>query len=360
MDSEVSENNPIPHHLKPVSLDAATFIEGCRIERSALINSFHQQSLSPPPSPHFAMITQQRIDNFQGTLPEYVTYLENKVKQLTRVHSPPSPESDTVFIQCDSEIFARPTKKARKPKPRWQVEMDGMLCDIPKAKEWSSKRAAVGLSSWIEILDAFDIIIDGAMRSAAPVAVESDRSIVRFEPADAFMRLLNRYANAVAVLDIRKRFTKQIVHFCQLVFVSLCCVLVYNGMDTSLVDDVMKIWIGPSDPKNLDVLRRGGRWANRMISALAKKGLCYRASEAFVLCGCYAAEEHNARANVDGTGGRSIAQYGRFVDAGERGFEYFCALLSVDGNDSSEPEPHAFLPFWIPYFIKTIVGDIYR
>lgn len=244
----------------------------------------HQQTLSHPLSPHFAMNTQQRIDNFQGTVSEYVAYLENKVKQLTRVNSPPSPESDTIFRYHDSDALARPAKKPRKSRPRWKNEMDKMLHDIPNAGDWSSKRETVGLSSWTDILGAFDMIIDVTMTPATPIAAVADRSIVIFEPVNAIIQLLGRYASGVAALEIQQRFTTQVVHFCKLVFVSLCYVLVQKGMETDVVDNVMRVCISKSDAKHLDVLREGAHWVNRMISALMVKGLRHRASEVFVLC----------------------------------------------------------------------------
>ena len=118
-----------------------------------------------------------------------------------RIYSLPSPGSDTVFIQCDSETFGWPIERPRKSKPRWQSEMDQMLCDISDAEESSSKWTMVRPLSWIEILDVFDIVIGGSMPPATHDAITADHSIVPFEPAHAIMRLLDRYASAVVVLE---------------------------------------------------------------------------------------------------------------------------------------------------------------
>lgn len=241
------------------------------------------------------MHKQQRIDNFQGTVDDYIAYLETKVKKLSGCRSPPfSPSdvrddeihnSDSVastpqlkFIPHDSN--APPAKRQRKSKPRWQIEMDNMLCNIPSATDWPSKRSIVGLSSLTGVTNAFDMIIGGITPSTKPITTDPDCSLVQFQS----LQLLNSYATTIAALEIEKTFTTQIFHFCKLVFVSLCEVLVYYGVKIKLVDDVMKICISQSDPGNLVVLRRGARWVNRMISALVTKGLGHLASETFVLC----------------------------------------------------------------------------
>ncbi|CAG8980093.1 hypothetical protein HYALB_00012559 [Hymenoscyphus albidus] len=305
------------------------------------------------------MATEQRIDNFQGTLSEYVVYLETKVKQLTTVYSPPSsPQSDVCdegidnsdagpstrrieFIPYEPDTLPQSAKRRRKSKPRWQKEMDNMLRDIPSAEDWSSKRRAVGLSSLPEILVAFDAIIKNVIPSIEPTSTESDCVPARFGPADAALQITNSYANGVAAMEIGRNFTTNIVNFCTLVFVSLCHVLVYHGIEKRRIDIVMQACVSQSDPKNLDVLRRGSGWVNRMISTLVAGGLRHLGTEIFVLCG------------------RTVAQYGRFADAGEEGSSYFLREISKRAHQSSEFEVHASLPFSIPFFIKTILGEIY-
>ncbi|KAH6664051.1 hypothetical protein B0J14DRAFT_661639 [Halenospora varia] len=291
-----------------------------------------------------------------GTNPEYIIYLETKVKQLTQACSPPS--SPTLVVgdepiynppECapipglrflpyepDSLRFvnefgtpprsanrpdslSRLSKRRRKSTARWQNEMDDMLCNILSAKDWPSKRECIGLSSETKLFLAFDTIIGGAIQPTKPAAAESN-SLVRFELGDHAIRLVSSYANSVAALNTEKLFTTQIVNFCNLIFVSQCCVLVHYSVKKSRVNDLIKICISQSDPKNLNFLRRGARWANRAIFALADDSLGYLASEVFVLCG------------------RTVAQYGRFADAGDNGFCHFRKSVSTSGYDDPELE----------------------
>jgi len=285
------------------------------------------------------MTIRTRIDNFQGSDSEYIIYLERKVTQLTRPHSPPSsPQADVGdklrFVPFEPGTLATCGKTTPN---RWQNEMDKMLGSFPGDGDWSSKRESTGLSTESKLLLAFDIITGISMPSVKPTTVGSN--LLAPAELDTAFRLVGGYAKSVAAMNTEKVFTTQIVNFCNVIFVSQCCVLLHQGVEASRVDDLMKICISKSDPKNLGVLRRGAIWVNRMIRVLAGDGLGQRASEAFVLCG------------------ETVAQYGRFADAGENGFSYF--RKSVQARGFNESNAHTFLPFWIPFFIKTILGDVY-
>ena len=230
------------------------------------------------------MTIRTRIDNFQGSDSEYIIYLERKVTQLTRPHSPPSsPQADVGdklrFVPFEPGTLATCGKTTPN---RWQNEMDKMLGSFPGDGDWSSKRESTGLSTESKLLLAFDIITGISMPSVKPTTVGSN--LLAPAELDTAFRLVGGYAKSVAAMNTEKVFTTQIVNFCNVIFMSQCCDLLYQGVEASRVDDLMKICISKSDPKNLGVLRRGAIWVNRMIRVLAGDGLGQRASEAFVLC----------------------------------------------------------------------------
>lgn len=55
-----------------------------------------------------------------------------------------------------------------------------------------------------------------------------------------------------------------------------------------------------------------------------------------------------------------MSAYGRFADAGKVGFSYFVNRVSAFGIKAPKAEIQASLPFLVPFFIKNIVGGIYR
>jgi hypothetical protein len=95
-----------------------------------------------------------------------------------------------------------------------------------------------------------------------------------------------------------------------------------------------------------------------MMSTLAADGYSHLAYELFVLCESEeATRPHLLSQNLTWIGGRSMAHYGRFNAEGEIGFERFRTGVQVC---KPGPELQAPLPFFVPYILKTIVGDIYR
>jgi hypothetical protein len=132
-----------------------------------------------------------------------------------------------------------------------------MLKDISDTKDWSLKRASVGLLSSTDLLSAFDMIIHNTVSPPKPALTNTDVdfSLVCSEPDNAALRLLSSYAKVTAILKIGKAFMAQIVDFRVLVFVSICCVLLHHGVTKGLIDQVMRQSISNSGDKNLDRLR---------------------------------------------------------------------------------------------------------
>ncbi|CZT13617.1 uncharacterized protein RAG0_17119 [Rhynchosporium agropyri] len=305
------------------------------------------------------MGSRKRINNFCGTDAEYIEYLESKVCQLSAIESPPSPARSVVredainncdsgkhptttlaFIEYDPHTDGidrpsqSPASKRQRTQPRWEREMDEMLRDFPDTRNWASKRKEVGLTSADSILRAFDILIHGKESQTEAALIEANFSMFS---ADRVLQLLNNFAVGTAALQIDQTFTTQIYHFRVFVFVSLCCVALHQCVDTNLVEEVMAKCVSASSAKNLSKLRSGALWVNKMMSRLAARGLDHRAYELFILSG------------------RPIAQYSRFSHAKD-GDSYFQARFT---NSNPETEIQASLPFWVPFIIKTIVGDIF-
>lgn len=248
------------------------------------------------------MTSQRRIDDFRGTDSEYIAYLESIVRQaIATQHPPPSPSRSAVrreasndsdgeeaprnsieFIPYEPETDgddSRPAKKQR-GQPRWEHEMDNMLHDL-NDPDWSSVRKAVGLSSSNDILAAFDILI--GTKSSIERPTNTDTSLVCYDASNAVLQLLDAMGSATSELKIRKKFARQIYLFHKFVFVSTCSVALYYGVDPDKVDEIMRRHISDTDGRNLDRLRSGALWVNRMMSKLAADGLGYMAYELFVV-----------------------------------------------------------------------------
>ena len=253
-------------------------------------------------------IQRPRINNFQGSIDEYIVYLESIV--LQRNTPPPSPTRSDVrgeaidgsvtdklpydaikFIihrpeakEDDAEdcCSARPGKRKR-VESRWEREMNEMTSRLTP-EDWASRRKSVGLSSQAGIIMGLDMLIQDIKPQPAQNTHEADLSAVTIYPANAVLQLLNTFAVKTAALKIQETFTTQIFSFQVFVFVSLCCVALQNGVDPALVDQTMQICISKSSTKNLARLRNGALWVNRVMFELAADGYDHLAYELFVLC----------------------------------------------------------------------------
>jgi len=247
------------------------------------------------------MTSRSRIGNFPGTDSEYIAYLESIVRQAIPTHALPSPprsvERSEASNDCDGDeagpnsikfISYEPepepyndnsrSAKRQRTQLRWMGEMDSMLDDL-SVSDWSSERKRVGLASSAEILTALDIVIGNKPRSELAVC----NTVACYDTSNTVLQLLDTFGSATAALRVGKTFATQIYLFHELVFVSTCSVALNHGVDQDKVDEIMRKHISCTDGRNLDRLRSGALWVNRMMSILAADGLGYMAYEYFVI-----------------------------------------------------------------------------
>lgn len=273
------------------------------------------------------------IDGFQGTMIEYILYLENKVLNrippilpLSDAHNPnrnklqishykhidgepaqsrpaqsrkrkrsqPSEPSTPPETPDTSETPETPEPSQTseppepsevqpvQPAPRWQSSMD-MMIESMAAENVLSRRKAIGLSSQAEIIEALNILIHGNQGKdiSNHNTTPSDDSFSSLNPT---LQLLNTFAVTTDCLRIQTSFIEQIYHFRMLIFVSICCVAIYDGADEELIHTVMKKCVSNSGKKNLRRIRKGALWVNRMMEKLSRDGFGHFAFEIFVLC----------------------------------------------------------------------------
>jgi hypothetical protein len=75
-----------------------------------------------------------------------------------------------------------------------------------------------------------------------------------------------RYANMAKDSRVQAKFASLIASFQDLIFHSMCVVLIHCGYSVEDVDTVMRNRSSTSAPKNLQRLRNGAAWANEVIS----------------------------------------------------------------------------------------------
>jgi hypothetical protein len=346
------------------------------------------------------MASQKRRFNFQGSDQEYIAYLESLLLDVRDAYraplsqpyqpsrpspaSPPSPpfspslsptdvgdevidnfKGDDVSTNSLKLVWYQPPKdeaphcskrgaKRKRPEPDWERVMDKMVSEIA-AKDWSSRRREVGLSTDTGIIAALDWIIYGARSQGDTVATKTDPSVSLYRPSDAVLHLMSAFATTTAALEVETTFTSQMFSFRVFVFVSLCCVAIHNGAKLEHINEIMRKCVSDSSEKNLTRLRKGALWVNRMMFELSEDGFGHSAYEVFVLCKL-AIIAAGTRLTLR-TGGGPLCQYGKFAEAGNLSISYFKSRIL---QHKPEIEIQAPLPFWVPFIIQTIVGNVFR
>ncbi|KIM93522.1 hypothetical protein OIDMADRAFT_61455 [Oidiodendron maius Zn] len=251
-----------------------------------------QSSSLSPPSSSSSSLPQPSLSLLPPALCPQSSSLRPSPARSIATEGAPRRSSDDEFIWNSRPP---PVKKSRLSEPRWKREIDKMLKGIPTAQQWDDKRRNLNLSSWDDVLLAFDLIIDrdNTLLATKRVIRETD-SLASFDQADdeadnrAASPLLisaRAYARRTVALNAEGRFTTHVLQFRELVLISLCIALISDGIDTTVVNSVMKIFITDSeDERYLQRVRDGALWVNNIISKLVNTGLGHRASEIFVLC----------------------------------------------------------------------------
>lgn len=307
-----------------------------------------QSSSLSPPSSSSSSLPQPSLSLLPPALCPQSSSLRPSPARSIATEGAPRRSSDDEFIWNSRPP---PVKKSRLSEPRWKREIDKMLKGIPTAQQWDDKRRNLNLSSWDDVLLAFDLIIDrdNTLLATKRVIRETD-SLASFDQADdeadnrAASPLLisaRAYARRTVALNAEGRFTTHVLQFRELVLISLCIALISDGIDTTVVNSVMKIFITDSeDERYLQRVRDGALWVNNIISKLVNTGLGHRASEIFVLCS------------------QSVVRYYRFAQSRKESSQYFISSLLQRSHPKRAPEDLDSLPFSIPFFIKTIATDL--
>jgi len=92
------------------------------------------------------------------------------------------------------------------------------------------------------------------------------------------------YARCTNVFLQDEGFATCVAHFREIVLISWCVVLIYNGFSKDVVDSTMQECISKTKKKNLHRLRTGITWVNRSMARLSENEWGHRSTEIFLLC----------------------------------------------------------------------------
>lgn len=207
--------------------------------------------------------------------------------------------------------------------------------EVPSAKDWAERWRSHGINSGQEEKELIATVL-----GSPPVQLSdcpcTDLGLSKGGKQAALLASVTKYAGAVRSLRLRAGLETCLAAFQELVFVSLCNVLLHHGFSEDDINTVMR-WknISNSSSKSLKRLRSRALWVNRLINQLSWQG-----------CGDPQLTQHLfiRLTNCLDIGGRGIKQYGRFADSAQI-YNYFVTRLSTWKYTTDFVPTSGWIPF---------------
>lgn len=189
----------------------------------------------------------------------------------------------------DSDLPDNALSKLPSFKQTSVVEVQGMrelrnfIGDVTKNAHWTKKKKELGLS--IPEINR-DVIHTLCGRSLTSNLRDVSNLYPNEDPSE-YSALIMRGCDYGALTKDRKLQGNLLLHIAkyqQLIFVSLCVVMLEIGTPIHSVDWMMRRYISDTSPANLRRLRYGCKWVNRCMSKLLERNWGFSSWEAFLLC----------------------------------------------------------------------------
>jgi hypothetical protein len=168
-----------------------------------------------------------------------------------------------------------PPKKAR-AEP-WKKAADALINDTPVAEKWKTPWIVESAVSSYDCHSPAKLILGTSPPNTISGVVETD-----FQ--DEILARAATFASNIANYGNRADLYAKIHSFHEIVLGSICVVLLDCGKPQEDVDSIMQIHISNAEPKHLNRLRNGAKWANSLVNALHWRGWGKRAQEVLFHC----------------------------------------------------------------------------
>lgn len=190
---------------------------------------------------------------------------------------------------CDSDLPDNALSKLPSFKQTSVVEPQGMkelrhfIEDITTNTRWIKKKKELGLSRLEINQDTIHALCGRPLNSN----LRDESNLYPNEDPSEHSALIMRGCDYGALTRDRKLQGDLLLHIAkyqQLIFVSLCVVMVEIGTPINSVDWMMRRYISDTSSANLRRLRYGCKWVNRCMSKLLERNWGFLSWEAFLLC----------------------------------------------------------------------------
>lgn len=194
------------------------------------------------------------------------------------------------FQNRDSDLPGNTLSKLSSFKQTSGVEAQGkkelrrFIEEVTRNDHWIKKKKDLGLSRPEINQDTIHALCGRPLASN----LRNESNLYPNEDSLEHSALIMRGCDYGALTKDRKLQGNLLLHIAkyqQLIFVSLCVVMLEIGTPIDSVDWMMRRYISDTSSANLRRLRYGCKWVNRCMSKLLERNWGFSSWEAFVLCG---------------------------------------------------------------------------
>ena len=255
------------------------------------------------------MPQNQRAFAFEGSDEDYIAFLETQLSAALKPSSAPAfpfPSSASVLGKDLKFLYFDPSANCDRGQPgvddtvvpklppsqricagasQGLKELRSFIAEVGNIGSWDKRRKDIGLLS----SDTNRFAVQ-ALRGQATPSNMCENDGLRGYPTifpPSKKELIRRGCEYGALAHEREIYGDLILHLAkyqQLVFVSLCTVMISDGTPKDVVNWMMRRYVSDTTPENLKRLRLGSLWVNRCIADLLERGWGFRSWEIFLLC----------------------------------------------------------------------------
>lgn len=247
---------------------------------------------------------RRRVDDFEGSEPQYIEYLEGLVHTLREgfqrsliARSLPSPPCE--IRQLHASAGGAPKRPQRalgivhwKPEPKrqrcaaasakWRQHAEKLLSCTPEAGQWLDRLRAVGLYDVLRSGEAAKIFLEG---DGAKLEVQTSAHGLETNPGSPIERL-REYTTRITKLGQSAEVVLRMVNVHKFLILSACKVLLAMGVPKQQILDIVRLCMGCKDSTDryCEELLRAAVYMNRLIDDLSANGWDGRAAELLLIC----------------------------------------------------------------------------
>lgn len=216
----------------------------------------------------------ERLDGFIGTIPEYISYLEEKLRDARQ----------TLDVEVE-ETGTNSRKRKRTGDPPWMKCARQLVKRTPASQAWTSSLKEHGIYELLQSGDAVACLLDTKFESHLSTRPPTAQAGAIDETDDDMTAALRTYAHTTSTRLSSASTALALANFQKFLAISACAVLAEGETPVAKVYDIVRICSGSKQGD--EYCKRTlalAKYMNRLIDTLNIHDWGQRAAELLLLC----------------------------------------------------------------------------